>query len=92
VLAQDFCGFVMEEDPEMQEAAGISLPGTSTAHNSVNIQKTIESAISSVPGFEGSNVTVKVCVMGIHRGTVNFWNWSLKWTQIKYVWPIYRWF
>jgi hypothetical protein len=29
----------MEEDPEMYKAAGISLPGTSNAHNSVNIKK-----------------------------------------------------
>ncbi len=69
-MVQDFCDFVMEEDPEMYKAAGISLPDTSTAHNSVNIKKTIESAISSVPDFEESNATVKV--MGSNYGVVNF--------------------
>ncbi len=72
MLDQDFCVFVMEEYPEMYKAAGISLLGTSTAHNSVNIKKTIESAISSVPDFEESNVTVKLCVMGTNHGIVNF--------------------
>ncbi len=55
----------------MYKTAGICPPGTSTGQNSVNIQKTIESAISSVPGLEGSNVTVKVCVMSTNQGTVN---------------------
>ncbi len=38
-VGSGFLRFVMEEDPEKYEAAGISLPGTSTAHNSVSIKK-----------------------------------------------------
>ncbi len=68
----DLCDFVMDEDPELYETAGIPLPGSSTGHHSVNIQKIIQSAISFVPGLEGSNVTVKVFVMGTIHGTVNF--------------------
>jgi hypothetical protein len=33
----DLCDFVMDEDPEMYEAAEIPLPGPSTVPNSVNI-------------------------------------------------------
>ncbi len=68
----DLCDVVMDEDPELYETAGIPLPSSSTGHYSVNTQKIIQSAISSVPGLEGSNVTVKVCVIGTIHGTVNF--------------------
>ena len=40
--------------------------------NSVDIQQRIESALSSVPGLQASNVTVKVCVISNNHGTVNF--------------------
>ena len=65
----DLFQFNMEEDPEMYEAAGIPVSQTSTANNSVNIQKTILSAISAVPALKGSNVTVKVVVIGSNYGT-----------------------
>ncbi len=68
----DLFNFNMEEDPEMYEAAGIPVSQTSTANNSVKIQKTIHSAISAVPGLKDSNVTVKVVVMGSNYGSVNF--------------------
>ncbi len=76
VVSEDFdpllC-FEMEEDPEMNAAAGIPLPVSSTPDNSVNIQKTIESAIFSVSALQGANnVTVKVCVIAKNHGTINF--------------------
>lgn len=75
VASEDFdplFAFEMEEDPEMYAAAGIPLPVSSTPDNSVNIQKTIESAISSVSALQGANVTVKVCVIANNHGTINF--------------------
>ena len=75
VASEDFdplFAFEMEEDPEMYAAAGIPLPVSSTPDNSVNIQKTIESAISSVSALQGANVTVKVCVIANNQGTINF--------------------
>ncbi len=64
--------FEMEEDPEMYAAAGIPLPVSLTPDNSVIIQKTIESAISSVSALQGANnVTVKVCVIAKNDGTIN---------------------
>jgi hypothetical protein len=35
-------------------------------------KQTIESAISSVPAFQGANVTVKVLVMENNNGTIHF--------------------
>ena len=68
----DLSNFVMEEDPEMYEAAGIpSQVVLQTTDNSVLIQQSIESAISSVPSLQGANVVVKVCVIGSNHGTVN---------------------
>jgi hypothetical protein len=60
---QDLFDFEMEEDQEMYESAGIPLPAMSTPDNSVNIQKAIEYAFSSLPALQRSNVKVKVCVM-----------------------------
>jgi hypothetical protein len=58
---EDLLSFVIEEDPDMYAAAGISFPATSSpTNNKVNIQQTIKSAISSVPALQGANVTVKV--------------------------------
>ncbi len=57
----------------MYAAAGISFPATSSpTNNKVNIQQTIESAISSVPAFQGATVTVKVLVMENNNGTIHF--------------------
>ncbi len=76
VLPEEFeylSNFVMEEDPDMCAAAGISFPATSThPNNKVDIQQTIESAISSVLAFQGANVTVKVLVMENNNGTIHF--------------------
>jgi hypothetical protein len=69
---QDLFDFEMKEDPEMYESTGIPLPAMSTPDDSVNIQKTIESAFSSLPAMQGSNVKVKVCVMRSNCGLV--WN------------------
>ncbi len=70
---EDLSNFFMEEDPDMYAAAGISFPAMSTrSNNKVNIQQTIESAISSVPAFQGANVTVKVLVMENNNGTIHF--------------------
>jgi hypothetical protein len=70
---EDLSNFVMEEDPDMCAAAGILFPATSTRpYNQVNIQQTIKSAISSVPAFQGANVTVKVLVMENNNGTIHF--------------------
>jgi len=68
----DLSDFVMEEDAEMCAAAGIPVSAPSTLPNSVDIQQRIESALSSVPGLQASNVTVKVCVITSNHGTVNF--------------------
>jgi hypothetical protein len=68
----DLSDFVMEEDAEMCAAAGIPVSAPSTLPNSVDIQQRIESALSSVPGLQASNVTVKVCVISNNHGTVNF--------------------
>jgi hypothetical protein len=47
---EDLSNFVMEEDPDMYAAAGILFQAMSTRpNNQVNIQQTIEAAISSVP-------------------------------------------
>ncbi len=62
----DLSDFVMEEDAELCAAAGIPVS------DSVDIQQRIESALSSVPGLQVSNVTVKVCVISNNHGTVNF--------------------
>ncbi len=69
---QDLFDFEMEEDPEMYESAGIPLPAMSTPDNLVNILKTVESAFSSVLALKGSNVTVKVCVMGSNHMEYKF--------------------
>ncbi len=68
----DLSDFVMEEDAEMCAEAGIPVSGPSTLPNSVDIQQRIESALSSFPGLQASNVTVKVCVITNNHGTVNF--------------------
>jgi hypothetical protein len=69
---EDLSNFVMDEDPDMYAAAGISFPATSTRpNNQVNIQQTIESAIPSVPAFQGANVIVKVLVMENNNGTIH---------------------
>ena len=71
-VREDLSNFVMEEDPEMYEAAGIpSQVVLQTTDNSVLIQQSIESAISSVPSLQGANVIVKVSVIGSNHGTVN---------------------
>ncbi len=63
----------------MYAAAGISFPEMSSpTNNKVNIQQTIESAISSVPAFQGANVTVKVLVMENNNGTIHFLNMYMK--------------
>jgi site-specific recombinase XerC len=70
---EDLSSFVMEEDPDLYAAAGISFPATSSpTNNKVNIQQTIQSAISSVPALQGANVTVKVLVMENNNGTIHF--------------------
>ncbi len=70
---EDLSSFIMEEDPDMYAAAGILIPATSSPiNNKVNIQQTIESTISSVPAFQGANVTVKVLVMENNNGTIHF--------------------
>jgi hypothetical protein len=70
---EDLSGFVMEEDPDMYAAAGILFPAMSSpTNNKVNIQQTIESAISSVPAFQGAIVTVKVLVMENNNDTIYF--------------------
>ncbi len=66
----DLSDFVMEEDAEMCAAARIPVSGPSTVPNSV--QQRIESALSSVPGLQASNVTVKVCVITNNYGSVKF--------------------
>ncbi len=68
----DLSDFVMEEDVEMCEAAGIPVSGPTTVQNSVDIQQRIESALSSVSGLQASNVTVKVCVITNNHRSVNF--------------------
>ncbi len=68
----DLSDFVMEEDAEMCAAAGIPVSAPSTLPNSVDIEQRIKSALSSVPGLQASNVTVKVCVISNNHGTVNF--------------------
>ena len=66
VLAEeDLSCFKMKEDPLMYQAAGISLV-------TADIQKSIESTLSSVPCVQGANVTIKVCVISNNTGTVNF--------------------
>jgi hypothetical protein len=68
----DLSDFVMEEDAELCAAAGIPVSAPSPLPNSVDIQQRIESALSSVPGLQASNVSVKVCVISNNHGTVNF--------------------
>jgi hypothetical protein len=68
----DLSDFVMEEDAEMCAASGIPVSGPFTVPNSVDIQQRIESALSSVPGLQASNVTVKICVITNNHGSVNF--------------------
>jgi hypothetical protein len=58
--------------PPTMAAAGIPVSAPSTLPNSVDIQQRIESALSSVPELQASNVTVKVCVITSNHGTVNF--------------------
>ena len=69
---QDFYTFEMEEDPEMYEAVGIPVSQSTTPNNTVNIQKTIQSAISAVPALKESNVMVKVVIVNTNNGSVNF--------------------
>jgi integrase len=69
---EDFYTMEMEEDGEMYEAAGIPAPATTRQANSVNIAKTIESAISGLPSLKDANVTVKVCIVNTNNGSVNF--------------------
>ncbi len=61
---------MLEEDPEMYEAAGIPYQPPST---STKIQQAIQSAITSVPSLQAANVTVKVLVMQDNHGSVNFY-------------------
>ncbi len=49
-----------------------TMAAPSTLPNSEDILQRIESALSSVPGLQASNVTVKVCVITSNHGTVNF--------------------
>ncbi len=65
----DLSGIVLEEDPEMYEAAGIPYQPPST---SAKIQQAIQSAITSLPSLQAANVTVKVLVMQDNHGSVNF--------------------
>jgi hypothetical protein len=62
----------MDEDPEMYQAAGILLAGYSSVTNSMNIEQTIQSVMSSVPNLQGANVSLKVCVITNNHGSVNF--------------------
>ena len=68
----DLYSFEMEEDPEMYQAAGIPVTQSTPQNNTVNIAKTIQSAISGLPALKESNVTVKVCIVSTNNGTVNF--------------------
>ncbi len=47
----DLCGLVLEEDPEMYEAAGIPYQPPST---SAKIQQAIQSAITSLPSLQAA--------------------------------------
>ena len=69
---EDFYTFEMEEDADMYEAAGIPAPASTPQPNTVNIAKTIESAISGLPSLKEANVTVKVCIVSTNNGSVNF--------------------
>ena len=62
----------MDEDLEMYQAAGIPLAGYSSVTNSMNIEQTIQSVMSSVPNLQGANVSLKVCVITNNYGSVNF--------------------
>jgi hypothetical protein len=62
----------MDEDPEMYQVAGIPLAGYSSVSNSMNIEQTIQSVMSSVPNLQGANVSLKVCVITNNYGSVNF--------------------
>ena len=62
----------MDEDPEMYQAAGIPLAGYSSVTNSMNIEQTIQSVMSSVPNLQGASVSLKVCVITNNYGSVNF--------------------
>ena len=62
----------MDVDPEMYQAAGIQLAGYSSVTNSMNIEQTIQSVMSSVPNLQGANVSLKVCVITNNYGSVNF--------------------
>ncbi len=66
---EDLSCLVLEEDPEMYEAAGIPYQPPST---SAKIQQAIQSTITSLPSLQGANVTVKVMVMQDNHGFVNF--------------------
>ena len=54
-----------KEDPQMYQAAGISLYTTP-------IQRSIDSTISFIPCVQGANVTVKVCFISNNTGTAYF--------------------
>ena len=69
---EDLSDLVFDEDPEMLAAAGISYPATSASSSNINIEHTIQSAISSIPALQGANVSVKVLIMQDNHGTVNF--------------------
>ena len=62
---EDLLCFEMKEDPQMYQAAGISLYTTP-------IQRSIDSTISSIPCVQVANVTVKVCVISNNTGAANF--------------------
>ncbi len=65
---EDLSGLMLEEDPDMYAAAGITYQPSST---SANIQLAIQSAITSIPSLQGANVTV-MQVMQDNHGSVSF--------------------
>ena len=65
---EDLSGLVLEDDPDMYAAAGITYQPSST---SANIQQAIQSAITSSPSLQEANVSVKVVVMQDNHGSVN---------------------
>ncbi len=66
---EDLSGLMLEEDPEMCAAAGITYQASST---SGNIQQAIQSAIASIPSLQEANVSVKVLVMQDNPGSASF--------------------
>ncbi len=66
---EDLSGLMLEEDPDMYVAAGITYQASST---SGNIQQAIQSAITSISSLQGANVSVIVLVMQDNHGSVSF--------------------